>query len=305
MTKKTFAIEQSPFYKERQEKPTKDIKGRVPIEAYNELESYFNVHYGDKSKGIKEILMNFLNNLCQEQSYFKNLNAILLMPKTLDPGELNDKCELIGFVDAEDTFKDLALFHGGARYNFKYRFIYTLEEFNKTNYFLLGLHKLDKSYLFDIDKQTQDDFDKVKSSLSELYEDIDIDDAYFVMFNLNNYLDIEDKGQYVSKSSELEHDGVIILLKNFDEIVCALISWSYLSGDLSLSIDIKHISEFNSKYINQLSKREIAREYGSISTTLTRLESLERKREHSIEQIEYHKQRIETLDELIEIEKNK
>lgn len=294
MTKMTLAMERSPFYKEREEKPTKDMKGRVPLEAFNELEAFFNVHYGDRSKGVRAILMDFLNNLCQEQKYFRNLQAIMLLPRSVKASELNQKGALIGFVDVEDNFKDLALFYSGsASYKNNFRFIYTLEYFNKTNYNLLGLHKLDKSYLFDIDKKTQDDFESVKKRLSELYPDIDLDDAYFVMFNLNNYLDIEDKGQFMSKTSTYSHEGVIVLVEDFKHMACARLKWAYLDGDFSLDVEFHHISHFNSKIMLELSNRDIFREYGSIHETVTREEAIKRK-------INSYKAQIKHLETSIE-----
>lgn len=271
-------MEQSPFHKEVKEKPLgKELKARLPIQAREELETYFEKHYGDVSKGVRDVLMNFLNNLCQERKYFRNLHAIMLLPDTLDPDELNEKAKVIGFVDVEDNFSCPALFLGGASYRTRLKLIHTLEEFNESNYAFLGLEKLDKSVLFGVSKDMQDDFESVKTRLSELYQDIDIDKSLFIMFNINNYLDIEDKGQFHSKSSTYLHEGALILLKSFDENVCARLKWSYAQETFSLDIEFYHMSHFNMYMHRDLLDNGFKLEDLTFGETFSREEALKRK----------------------------
>ena len=127
MMKTRIKMEQSPFYIERDEeakaKERKNVRTDVSPQIYNAGEKYIKQRGNDfnNSQFVKELVLDFLNTHAFEQSYFRNLNAILLLPKNLNPDELNDKAQLIGFVDVEDDFKKMSLFHGGANYRFNYR----------------------------------------------------------------------------------------------------------------------------------------------------------------------------------------
>ena len=275
----TYKMERSPFYKQRKEKPLeKDIKGRVSFEVYQELETLFNVHYGDRSSGVREVLMDFLNNICQERKYFRNLQAIILTPRSFNPDELNEKAHVIGFIEGEHDAINPSFFIARAQYSLKLKHICAFMEFNEDYYNALELNRLDKSVLFDIDRKTQNDFESVKKRLSELYgEDIDIDDAYFSTFNLNNYLDIEDKGVFHSKSSTYSHEGALVLLTDFNHIVCARLKWSHAQGVFSLDMEFHQQSHYINEMMIELHKNGYEYKYLNISETVTQEESLKRK----------------------------
>ena len=308
-------MEQKPFYIERDLETNADsrnsLQTQVSPEVYHDFMKYVsNTGYvkrnGDpnKAQALSDIVINFLNNNALEQKFFRNLNAILLLPRTSNPDELNETAQVIGFIDGNDWLEItlLNVFHGGKglAYPLRHNFMYTLREFDEYNYnnFLHYFNKIygfDDTIFFNIDEETQQDFDKVKARLSELYEDIDIDDAYFVMFTFNNYLDKLQDGVYRSKSSDLEHEGVIVLLEDLYQGVFARIKWSYIQHELSFSLQFDNIKDFERKNAFDLSNPEILKDFKKITKTVSSKGKYEFKKNVALKEIDTIDLQIETL----------
>ena len=311
MIEKRFNMSTSPLYVERDEKAKgserKNVRTDVSPEVYHDIMKYVKQRGEDfdRSMFVKELVMDFLNNHALEQKFFRNLNAILLLPKNLKPDEVNEKARLIGFIDGHDWLEiTLAnIFYGGnVNYPIKYNFMYTLREFDKYNYnnflhYFNRLYKYEDNIFFNIDCETQQDFDKVKARLSELYEDIDIDDAYFVMITLNNYLDVLKDGVYRSKSSEMEHEGVIVLLEDLYEGVYARTLWSYSQGELSLKISFDNVKKFETDIGLNLSNLEILQDFKRMSKTVSPKGKLEFTKKQLLSENEYMKAQLKKNDE--------
>lgn len=309
-------MEKSPFYVERDEKTQKgkrkSVRTDVSPEVYQDIEKYIKQRGNDfdRSKFVKELVMNFLNNHAIEQKFFKDLNVILLLPKTSNPDELNEKAQVIGFIDGNEWLEItlLNIFHGVVDYPLRYNFMFTLKEFDAYNYnnflhYFNSLYNYEETIFFNIDKETQQDFDKVKARLSELYEDIDIDDAYFVMFTFNNYLDVLHDGVYRSKSSDMEHEGVIVLLEDLLEGVFARIKWSYIQGELSLKFQFEDVKEFESKIVPDLSNHEIFKDFRNMSKTVSPLGKLQYNKKRLEREKDYLEGKLEEVSQmLIEID---
>ena len=189
--------------------------------------------------------------------------------------------------------------------------MYTLKEFNEDNYkgflhYFNVIYKYDFNIFFNVDKDTQQDFNKVKSRLSELYEDIDLDDAYFVMFALNNYLDVLNDGVYISKSSALEHEGVIVLFEDILEGVFARIKWSYLHQELSLSLQFESVKDFESEIAPDLSNLELLQDFNDRTQIVSNPEGkLLLKKKHTLNEIKYIENEIKNFERLLEENKQK
>ena len=316
-------MERSPYYIERDVETNKDnrqsLQAQVSPEVYNDFMTYVkNTKYvkanGDlnKSQALTDVVLNFLNNNVFEQKFFRNLNAILLFPKTCNPDEINEKAQVIGFVEGDDYITLANIFYGGGLdYPLTYNFMYTLREFNEDNYkgflhYFNVLYKTQGNIFFNIDEETQQDFDKVKSRLSELYQDIDIDDAYFVMFTFNNYLDVLHDGIYRSKSSALEHEGVIVLLEDISNGVFARIKWSYLQHKLSLSLQFENVNDFEIEIAPRLSNLEILQDFQKRTQIVSNPDGkLQFMRKQTLNEIAYIETEIEKFMKLLEENKQK
>ena len=313
MTKTTLKMERSPFYVERDEKTNvktrKNVRTDVSPEVYQDIETYIKQRGDDfnMSRFVKELVMDFLNSNTIEQKFFRNLNAILLLPKTQDPDELQEKCKIVGFIDGNDWLEITLLnifYGGGLDYPLTHNFIYTLREFDSYNYnnflhYFNRLYNYNDTIFFNIDEETQQDFDKVKARLSELYQDIDIDNAYFVMFTFNNYLDVLHDGVYRCKTSDLEHEGVIVLLEDFYEGVFARVKWSYLQGELSFSLKFFNVNEFEIQLASDLSNPEILEDFRHITKITNAKGKLEFNMKHALKEKAYLEGKLEEVNQYI------
>ena len=268
--KMKIKMEQSPFYVERDEttkaKTRKSLYTNISPEINKEIQKYIKQRDDDfnTSKFVKMLVMDFLNNHAFEQDYFRNLNLILLIPKNASP----DECRVIGVIQHEDIVTNI--FHGGGlNYPLTHNFIYTLKEFNQKNYeqfihYFKGIYEFDENIFFNIDKTIQEDFAKVRECLSSFYPDINIDDSYFVMCNLNNYLDVLFNGVYRSIPSEFEHEGVIVLLHGHYEGLFARIRWSHIHNEFSFSLYFNDLDKFDSTIAPFLNE-DLLDDYNSIT----------------------------------------
>lgn len=311
----TFETDLSPFHQIDEFQETKkddrvSMRTDISPEDYRLFEKYFEQRPDeiDRSKFVKELLIDFLNNNAFEKKSFENLQVIMLLPKHLKDNELQSSCEIIGFLHDEDVIDvPMHMFKGNVNYTNNYNFIYTLKEFNELNYNLIGFQKLNKPCFINVGKHIQHDFEKVKARLNELYERIDLDDAYFVIFNLNNYLDELNQGVYVSKSSRPEdrsHDGVIVLIEDFYSMAYLFINWSYVQGHVHLFVVFEDGSEFSNKTINETNVEGVIKEYRSITIMVTREQGLRDKKAHALEMIKHYKRMCKHYDkELKKLEK--
>lgn len=322
MTKMTLTMARSPYYIERDEKTNKEnrqaLHTDVSPEVFNDFMQYVeNTGYvkanGDlnKSQALSEIVINFLNNNVFEQKFFRNLYAILLLPKTLNPDEINEKAQVIGFIEGNEYITLMNVFYGGGiDYPLRHNFMYTLREFNEDNYkgflhYFNVMYPEDYTIFFNIDKKTQQDFESVKQRLSVLYPDNDIDDSYFVMFALNNYLDILKDGVYRSKHSRLEHEGVIVLLEDLYEGFYARLKWSYLQGEFSLDLQFDDVRNFKDEVSFDIGNAEILIDFDNITKIVSGVEGkLQFKRKQTVKEIAYlegllekNRQELKEIDE--------
>lgn len=318
MTKMTLTKKVSPYYIERDvetnENIRKSLQTHVSPEVYNDFMKYVRNSDLNKSQALTDVVLNFLNNNVFEQKVFRKLSIILLMPKTCNPDELNEKTHIVGFIDGDDWL-DITLsniFHGGGiDYPLRYNFMYTLREFNESNYttFLYYFNKLygyDENIFFDIDKKYQQDFSMMKARLDVVYDDIDIDDAYFVMFSFNNYLDVLHDGVYRSKSSALEHEGVIVLFEDILKGVFARIKWSYFQDELSFSFQFENIKDFETNIAPRLSNLELLQDFNKRTQVVSNPEGkLYFNRKHTLNDISYLENEIEKLSHDLQAKKQK
>lgn len=300
-------MEQSPFYVERNEeakaKERKPLHTDVSPEVYNDVEEYIKQRGDDfnSSKFVKELAMDFLNTHAFEQKHFNNIGVILLMQKGVSPDELNEKAKVIGVLS--DGFMIYGDFYGGGLfYPLRYNFMYTLREFNEAHYKsfihqITIINHFKDNIFFNVDKRIQDDFESVKKRLSVLYDDIDIDDSYFVLFNVNNYLDIFKDGVYRSETSELEHEGVIVLLEDLLEGVFARIKWSYLQGEFSFSLTFEDVKDFEQKISHRLSNPDLIEDFNKMSKVVSKEGKVKYERKRLIGEIEYLKRALETKEQ--------
>ena len=134
----------------------------------------------DKSKFLKELLFDFINNVSLKKKSFKDLYILLLLPKTEDPDELDDNGQIVGAVQTPDGFYMANAFRRIGFHAHDYNFIFSLKDFDEETYKLLFFDKLEERAFFCVDERIQHDFFKTKARLSEVYDELDLDDCYFI-----------------------------------------------------------------------------------------------------------------------------
>ena len=307
MTYDGFEIKQSLFYKERDLKTSgkdKPIQSRIAPEVREDLNDYlmkrYNTTEGVSSKFIHELIVDFLNNITLEKKSFENLHIILLLPKTQDPDELELKGEIVGVLEGEDVLKNPFKYAHGDRN--KFNFIFNLEEFNERNYNdLLLLNRKKERLFFQVSQDIQDDFFKVKSRLSEVYHELDLDECYYTIVNVNNYLDVLNEGQYTSNWSSFHHEGFIVLLDPLDKLqrLCLSISWACYHDLCETTFEVIDEGDFNETILEQIDNDEILEEYSSITQVYSFEYALKKRIDDDKNHIEYWTQRLQEHEELL------
>lgn len=315
-----FEIIDSPFQKIDEFKKSserKPVRTDIAPEDYELIEKYIrqrDPQYDpqkkknkfDNSKFVRELLMNFFNNVALDKSSFEDLYIILLMANPEDPETREG--EIIGAIQGDDVFYSENTFNYHKGNKNKFNFIYHLREFNEENYnrLLLTLNYKDKLF-FCVDENTQKDFVKTKIRLSDVYYDFDIDNAYFTIVNVNNYLDELYEGQYLCKGTSYYHKGVIALISPYDEFrVCMTCLWAFYHGFFNVSFEVKDIGEFHERTLPLTNNDELEKEYYSITTMHTREGALEMRIKDLDKDIELlTRMRQEKQDLLDEIRENK
>ena len=320
MTKRKIKLDDSPFMKTRDmtaPKGSPTLQAQVSQDMFDDFMRYalqYNIEHPtdkgrtNKSNPLKHIVNEFLNGHTLERRSFDDLHVIMLMSNPFDYNMR--KSAVIGFVRHGEKFTKFRPFSVSAQRQYQAGVVYALEEFDKPFFDMLNLNSFDREVLFNIPPSIYGDFEAVREHLRELYEDIDFDNAFFVMFELNNYFDILQDGVYVSEHSQDKHDGAIVLC-NPDyniEMLCGRISWAYHDNALDFEFHVEDEGFFRLELSGKLPPAPY-REFWSISTgfmqaDISKLEMALKEKEQSIKthesMIASNKRQIESIKRKLE-----
>lgn len=255
----------------------------------------------NKANPLKHIVNEFLNKHTLERKCFKDLHVIMILNNPFDYNMR--KFAVIGFVQYPHKFTKFHPFRVSTQNKYKTGLVYALEEFNKQNFDMLNLNSFDNEVLFNIPPSIHGDFDAVREHLQKQkdYEHIDFYNAFFVMFNLNNYFDILQDGVYTSENVKDTHDGLIVLLEPYYKLerLCLRINWYYFNNVLNFEFYVEDEGFVNSELSERLPPAPY-REYWSISSGL-----MEKTRANLELNIKHSKQRVEDFKKAIELEEHR
>ena len=318
MTTNPIMLERSPFHKQRDEtapKGSMNLQTQVSKDVEDDFMRFavfYNIEHHPptppdklkevltkKANPLKHIINEFLNSHALERKCFKDLHVIMAFNNPFDYHKR--KFAVIGFVRHPEKFTKFRLFNVSMQRLYETGLVYALEEFNKEFYDMLNLASFDREVLFDISPSLYGDFEEVKKRLQELHADIDFENAYFVMFNINNYLDILQDGVYNSEMSKDKHDGAIVLCDPDYEIemLCVRISWSYHDNKLDFKFNVEDEGFFRFELAQKL-PLDVYNEFWSISTGFKQADISKLEMD-----LKSSKLRVETLKESIEIEERR
>lgn len=293
MLNNQFSMTQSPFYKNRNlNGKTQSISFRIPIEVHDDLKEYFGGLHDENpiTNGLKDFSINILNHVCSERKIFSKLNLVLLIPKTDDINELNEKTEIIGFFNDDiDYVKSLNTenYIGDIPdYEIRYDLAPFEEKYSFVSHFIVEVIQNTKiGSFYRIHNPSITSYGLLKEKLSELYPNLDLDECYIVLTHLNNYFDEFRNGQYQSKEYNNYHDGAYVFT-DYDakrKLYCC-ISWIYSSDFENITFDIKFIKElvFDTMVFNTEDK-DFLNKYEKILNNEDLLDSLLENRERILE----------------------
>ena len=228
MNSDMIRINQSPFYKEKHHEGKKDGKipdARIPKALEDDLYYYFEENGLSLSDGIKQIVYEKMETINLERTCFYNVELIMLLPKTSNLDELNDKCEIIALYNTKSDFAESYEYNDG--FDDHFQIFFDMKEFCEDYFPLEHLNMMKESMVFRVGFPEMMDWDSFSGKLSQLYPDLDMDNCYFIRFPLNNYMDIERQGQFQHPTHIGLHQGLYI----FDEFgfrrFYLILKWRY------------------------------------------------------------------------------
>lgn len=310
MLNNQFSMVQSPFYKNRNlNGKTQSISFRIPIEVHDDLMEYFGGLHDENpiTNGLKDFSINILNHVCNERKIFSKLNLVLLIPKTDDIKELNEKTEIIGFFNDDlDYVKSLNTenYIGDIP---DYEIQYDLSPFEDNSFvghFIVKVIQNTKiGSFYRINNPSITSYEILKDKLSDLYPNLDLDECYIVLTHLNNYFDEFRNGQYQSKEYNNYHDGAYVFTDyNEKRKLYCCISWIYSSDFENITFDIKFMGElvFDTMVFHTEDK-DFLNKHERIHTNEDLLDSLLENRERILEMKEMFdfEGRLSNIDDLL------
>ena len=252
---KSFYAKESPFhkeyeYKQGQNAPTLRINPNITRELKNHFEES-NMTWTD---GMSLIIHDYLDRLCLQRQTFNHIEVIMLIPKTDDLDELNNKSKIIAYINTKTDFNEYYEHKG---FDGEYNLVYELKPFDELNFPINLLRETKNSCLINTPKEDCESFERFKESQKKLYSDLeddegndeglDLDDCYFVRFPINNYLDIKKNGAYNHDFLRKDHLGLYVfhdpLIKvndlNSERKILCFIDWHYLADVSRIEYDFE------------------------------------------------------------------
>lgn len=251
-----FGLTKSPFAFERNYHAKSVSKSfRLPEDVYNEIMKYYDSIYGEENnltKAFRSITLEKIDSICRERKCYHDLNIFMLIPKTDDIKELNDKSEIISFFTSEDinNINQDLLKHD-----------YSKEEDiliknNLTAFKLEGIYHISKILnpnCFKFDMSNVSSFDDFKIRLNKKYPKIDISNSYIVHLMINNYFDIYRDGEFQSVIFDNNHVGAYIFVdyglnnegKAINRKLHCIIEWSYNYNKLTINFKFTNDTTFH------------------------------------------------------------
>lgn len=250
-------MRKSPFHEDYVSNTKTDKRPtiRIPIEAYDQLNNYFEKNNLDFSKGIRSLCYDKLDTICNERKTFTNLEVFMLIPKMSIPYPhdedfdvekftdnyfdiLEAKSEIIAVVNTEVDFRS-GFNHAHSFDEIEnYKLSYEMKDFNAENFPMEILQNTNERCVYRTNENALNSFDSFKARMSAVFPNLDVNDCYFVRFPLNNYLDEFRNGQYMQRAYSDFHESVNV----FEAVHGAIkyycfINWDYSSESRNISFE--------------------------------------------------------------------
>lgn len=258
MNYQVLRMNKSPFYKEshhiKYKKGVKQIKPNFKISptAYNDLMRYFKANGLNETDGFRQMVWDKLAmiNTFNQRRVFNNLELIMLLPKTDDRTELEDKSRIIALYNTDCDFKEGFNHRKGFDKSFNYQ--YDLRPFGE-GFFREEMNIINSTKDSPVPQVSQGDLSRWETFFQRLDDlnkeegwNLNLRNCYFVRCPLNNFLDVKRDGQYQSDlNSKNNHDGIYVF-DDFKRRLYCIINWSYSgeSENIGFNLEFLNPNEF-------------------------------------------------------------
>lgn len=210
-------LNQSPFFKESHHYKYKHGEAREKVSfyisksAYNDLMNYFKGNGLTLTDGMNNILNDKLEMInTSKRTVFNDIELIMIIPKTRNLAELNDKSFILTLYNVKTDFENGFIYDKG--FNKSFNFNFELEDFSFFPELMDIFNNMKRDVNFNIINHNpygSGEFKEYHQRLEDFHE-LDLSKCYFVRFPLNNYLDINREGQYQSSRWRGWHEGLYI-----------------------------------------------------------------------------------------------
>ena len=303
-------LKNSPFTKQRNLKnKDKTIGVRVPEDVHQDISNYFDGIYGENSmsKGINDLLVKTLDNVCTERTMYNNISMFMLIPKSDDIKVLTEDSFIFALVDERNDFNTFNTT--------------PLDDIVYDSPFIKGILNEDFStlpsdFLLDVENHcfvnmNTEGIDEKEDFLELLAKtfDIDLKDYYWTHLKLNNYLDEYRDGQYQAQLYNNEHIGVYILntiidLKDNEKsrvLLFMTMKWRYFNELESIDLNPQFFEERELlSYISDTKDKELSSKAFKIVYGEDTKEYLVNMRKSLVEDLNTVKELIKSIDEKLE-----
>lgn len=258
MTK--FIIDKSPFKFERNYHAKNVSKSfRLPEDVYIEIMRYYDSIYGEENnltKAFRDITLEKLDNICRERKSYQELNILMLIPKTDDIKELNEKSEIIGFFsheDFNDINNDLLVRDEEDENPMMIKYDLTRHRSLEDYYNLI---KYINPKCFNFNMKDVYSFEEFKNELNKEYPKIDLSDSYIMGMEVNNYFDIYRDGEFQSDILNNTHVGAYVFVdyslnvegKTLNRKLYCIVQWNYKFNVMNIDFEFFSYHGFMSNF---------------------------------------------------------
>lgn len=303
MEYQVLKMNKSPFYKKshhdsyKHGNPKIPKSIRIPKDAHDDLMAYYNgIGIDEISEVLNQLICEKLEmiNTFKRRKVFNNIELIMLIPKTDDRIELEDKSRIIALYNTDEDFIDG--FNHLKRFPTKFNYQYDMKPFGES-FFRSEMNIINntkESPVYRVNKRDLSRWESLSQRLESISReeewDLNVRDCYFVRCPLNNFLDVKREGQYQSNLNHRgDHDGIYVFdLLNARRLYC-IINWNY-------SLENGNIG-FNIEFLNQRQFMEILEEsdFKTLRESYSKLNNSDYDRERLDKMIEGEERWLEFL----------
>ena len=247
---------------------------KIPKSAYDDLMKYFRGQGLNKSDGFNQLVHDKLAMInTSRRTIFNHIEMIMLIPRTEDLDELDEKSRIIALYNTKTDFIDEFNYEEGFNKSLNYQ--YDLRDFDEI-FFPMGIiNSTKESQVKGVNQKDLWNWESFYERLDELY-DLKSNEWYFVRCPLNNYLDVNREGQFQHPQYRGDHLGIYIFDYFNEKRIYLFLNWDYSHehGNISFVMNFGDLESFM-YYITDSEYKSLRDFYDKLQTSKSDKKKLE------------------------------